>query len=773
MKCFSYFGIMKRILIGLFLLPLWVSAQSITGTVQDASTGEPLIGAHIRIPDFEYGTVTDGNGNFNIDLFPGTYTLEVSFIGYDVLMVSNIELGEEAVDLELRLDPINEYLSTVTVTAGKFDQRLDEVTVSMDIIKPRIIEQKNTYEVQNVLQQYSGINITDDQANIRGGSGWSYGAGTRVQVLIDDMPLIDGGSGQVQWKAVPTELVDQIEVIKGASSALYGSSALNGVINVRTKAPSDTLVTELTLFSGAYGNPARDELKWWDGLQTVSGLNWRTSWTEGADGFVIGGHALRDDGYEYNVEDHRIRLEGGWTHRAVGTPWEYGLNVNLNYRKSGDALIWNSESEGYIPLDSSSTITEANFVYLDPHVTWRGDRWVHRFKGRFMTNQNTSRSESNNYDNSFLTYYTEYQAQYFLNEDFALTGGWVNTWTQSNAELFQGEHSSYNLAGYVQLDKKFGKLNFSAGGRYEYFRLDEDTYGQPVFRSGINYAVGKASFIRASFGQGYRFPSMAEKYTYTNVGAIWIYPNEELKPESGWSAELGFKQGLQVGKLKGFVDIAGFWMRYNDMMEFTFARWADITDINQFFGLGFKSVNIGTTDIQGFEISTALEYTHGKNRWQLFGGYTFMSPTIADPNEVFATAFAIGELWPDSLTYANTSSDPSGVLKYRYQHLIKFDLQYDRGPWTLGASTRMNDFMANVDQIFVSDLFASQVPGIGSSRARLNSGDVVWDFRIGYAFNSNFKLRFLVENAFNREVLVRPAKLGPPVRYVLQLNARI
>lgn len=773
MKGISYISIMTRLLLLIAMFPLFVVGQSISGTISDAKTGELLTGAHVRITHLEFGTTSDTFGRYTMEIAPGTYAVEVTFIGYEPALVRTVEVGPGSTKLDLELIPQNEFLSAVTVTAGKFDQRLDEVTVSMDIVTPRLIEQKNTYEVQNVLRQYSGINITDDQANIRGGSGWSYGAGTRVQVLVDDLPLIDGGSGQVQWKSVPTELVDQIEVIKGASSALYGSSALNGVINVRTKAASDTLLTELTLFTGAYGNPPREELKWWSGLRTVSGLNWRSSWTDGADGFVIGGHALRDDGFEYQVEDHRIRLEGGWTHRAAGTPWEYGVNANLNYRKSGDALIWNSEDEGYVPLDSSSTITEANFVYVDPFVIWRNGRWKHQLKGRFMTNRNTSRSETNVYDNSFDTYFTEYQAQYFLNEDFALTGGWVNQWVQSIAELFQGEHSSYNLAGYLQLDKKFGKLNFSLGGRYEYFRLDDDTYAQPVLRSGVNYAIGRTSFLRASFGQGYRFPSMAEKYTFTNVGAIWIYPNEELQPESGWSAEVGFKQGLQIGALKGFIDLAGFWMRYNDMMEFTFARWVENNDINQFFGLGFKSVNIGTTDINGFELSTALQYDRGKSRWQLMGGYTFMNPTIQDPNEIFATAFAIGTLWPDSLTYANTSSDPSGILKYRYQHLLKLDLQFDRGPWTAGASLRTNDFMANVDQIFVSDLFASQVPGIGTSRARLSSGDVIWDFRVGYAFTEHLNIRLLVENAFNREVLIRPAKLGPPVRYSIQFSARI
>ena len=108
----------------------------------------------------------------------------------------------------------------------------------MEVIKPQMIENKNTTEIQTAMEQIPGVNITDGQANIRGGSGWSYGAGSRVLVMVDDMPLISGDAGQVQWKLIATENINQVEVIKGASSVLYGSSALNGVINIRTAFPS-------------------------------------------------------------------------------------------------------------------------------------------------------------------------------------------------------------------------------------------------------------------------------------------------------------------------------------------------------------------------------------------------------------------------------------------------------------------------------------------------------------------------------------------------------
>ena len=116
-------------------------------------------------------------------------------------------------------------------------KKLKEVTVSVDVINARIIENKNCVTLKDVLRNAPGVQITDGQLNIRAGSGWTYGAGSRVLVMIDDMPLLSADQGEVLFNMVPLENVEQVEIIKGASSALYGSSALNGIVNVRSKMP--------------------------------------------------------------------------------------------------------------------------------------------------------------------------------------------------------------------------------------------------------------------------------------------------------------------------------------------------------------------------------------------------------------------------------------------------------------------------------------------------------------------------------------------------------
>ena len=87
--------------------------------------------------------------------------------------------------MNIALSPISEQLNTIVVSAGRFEQKIEEITVSMEVIKPSLIENKNTTDIQTAMDQIPGVNITDGQANIRGGSGWSFGAGTRVLVLVD------------------------------------------------------------------------------------------------------------------------------------------------------------------------------------------------------------------------------------------------------------------------------------------------------------------------------------------------------------------------------------------------------------------------------------------------------------------------------------------------------------------------------------------------------------------------------------------------------------
>ena len=250
----------------------FAQSASIKGTITDASNKTVLPGASVFNQDGQ-GITSDIDGNYELKLPPGTHKISFSFIGYDK-QVKEITLTEgQSLQLNIALKPSNFNLDIVVVSAGKFEQDLSEVTVSMDVLSPQLIENKNTTSMDDLLQQSPGVSIVDGEPQIRSGSGYSFGAGSRVMILIDDLPMLSGDAGRPSWGFLPVENVEQIEVIKGASSVLYGSAALSGVINIRTAYPKAEPVTKINVFGGVFSTPETAEGKYWSGNGIRSGMN--------------------------------------------------------------------------------------------------------------------------------------------------------------------------------------------------------------------------------------------------------------------------------------------------------------------------------------------------------------------------------------------------------------------------------------------------------------------------------------------------------------------
>jgi iron complex outermembrane receptor protein len=777
-------------------------AQQITGIVKDLENNEALIGVNI-ITTNNTGTATDLNGKFTITLEEGINKLTFKYLGYKTISKEILAKKINNRQVEIFLESTSEKLNTVVISAGKFNQRIEETTISMEVIKPSLIENKNTTNIKSAMEQIPGLNITDGQANIRGGSGWSYGTGTRVLVLVDDMPLISGDAGQVQWNLIATENINQVEVIKGAASALYGSSALNGVVNIRTSYPKNSEIdkntlpgfTKLNMNFGLIDFPRRDELNWnGEKRRAFKGLEFLQSYKMKKLDLSIGGNLFLDDGYRQGEATDRKRFNINSLFKSDKIKGlSYGLNANFLFQNTASVIIWDSYDRAYIPLNGELTNTNGNTYNVDPYATYIIGNNRHTLRTRFLKviNDNSTIGDTINNVNRSKSYYSDYKWQKNLEKiNLSYTMGTTNEIIFANSKIFQGSNFRRNHSLYTQIDKKIGKLNISSGGRYEYFSLNSETkhiingdsinnfsVGRPVFRAGINYEISPSTFLRSSWGQGYRFPSMAELFVTTNASGIEIYANPELKPERGWSSEIALKQKLKISKWSGFIDIAAFIMRYHDMMEFTFGQWGDPTTM-PLYGLGFKSVNIGKTQISGVELSfNGQGKINNDLSINLIGGYTYMDPIALEPNKVYTESIGPlvinGEEIGPELTYNNSSSDPS-ILKYRYQHIAKIDAEFLYQNFLFGTSLRFNDFMRNIDKIFTDEWINQElIPGINEAREKYLDGDFIIDLRIGYNIDKNSRISLIINNLLNEEYMSRPADMRPPRTIACQLSLKI
>ena len=126
-----------------------------------------------------------------------------------------------------------------------------------------------------------------------------------------------------------------------------------------------------------------------------------------------------------------------------------------------------------------------------------------------------------------------------------------------------------------------------------------------------------------------------------------------------------------------------------------------------------------------------------------------------------------------SYTYKNTSSDTT-ILKYRYNHIAKADIEIIYKKISFGASARYNSFMKNIDFIFTQ--LGSEngpIPGINDAREKFKDGDLIIDIRAGYQMTKTARLGFIVNNLLNTEYMSRPANMMPPRTFAMQLALKI
>ncbi|GIR57495.1 MAG: hypothetical protein CM15mP65_00760 [Crocinitomicaceae bacterium] len=243
-----------NILFFLNVVFIYTHAQySFKGTVKDDKTAETLTGVNIKVNNSK-GAITDFNGQFSLDLAKGSHKIMISYVGYETKLI-DVEIDKN-MTTDITLSEESSELDVMVVSASKFEQKLEDVTVSVDVIGAKLIDSKNCVTLADVIRNAPGVQLIDGQLNIRAGSGWSYGTGSRVLVMVDDMPILSADQGEVEFNLIPMENIEQIEIIKGASSSLYGSSALNGVVNIKTKMPSIDPKTTIRSFVGLWDNPA-------------------------------------------------------------------------------------------------------------------------------------------------------------------------------------------------------------------------------------------------------------------------------------------------------------------------------------------------------------------------------------------------------------------------------------------------------------------------------------------------------------------------------------
>jgi outer membrane cobalamin receptor len=785
------------------------SGGVLKGKVTSAERKEPLSSATVRsTTNPNKGTVTDIDGIYSLVLDTGYQTLYCEYLGAQpdtfIVYIKTNAITEK----NIMLATSSEELKTVVVSSGKFSQKLEELTVSMEVLKPALINNKNTTSIETALEQVPGLSIIDNDPQIRGGSGFTFGVGSRVAIVVDGIPMLSGDAGRPEWSYLPVENIEQVEVIKGSSSVLYGSSAINGVISIRTAYPRTEPKTMINVSAGGYSAPPSPAENWYkpSTLPLFSNVNFLHSRIINKNlDLVIGGNFNVDPGYigpapkfpalpndlkkallltdsipTFSKNDMlhirgRINVNLRYRNKKVEGLY-YGVNTNAMVNKTNMVLAWLDDSAGlYRGYPGAVFLEKQTFFNIDPYIKYdKGNGVSHSLVTRVF---HTDDQITNNQSTRGTLYYSEYQLQRkYTGIGLTFTGGVVSSLAQTRAQLYDSsgtpDNRTVNAAGYLQADKKmWDVLNLSGGVRYEYFKTNNlPDVSQPIFRAGASLKVLRGTWIRTSIGDGFRYPTITERYISTKAGMFGVFPNPGLQPETSRNFEIGLKQGFKFGDCMGYLDIAGFQQNYHNTIEYLFGQW------NPKFSLvGFKFVNTGDSRVSGIDISLACATPERNKKFGLMvlAGYTYINPVSLTPDRIYARIKTLGGPI-DSVSFRSSSMNPDGnVLKYRFKHLLKADAEVRIYKFSVGGSYRYYSKMQNIDKAFsdieqLTQLLPQLPPILITEYWKSHNGFHVIDARASYKIDEHQKLSVIANNLLNTPYFLRPLKVESPRNVAVQ-----
>lgn len=700
------------ILFCLCCVSAWLQAQQtgrITGVVRDATTGERLPFVNILQSATE-GTATNEEGDFEItDLTPGRYTLTASYVGYQHGVLEKIEvLPGRTTTVAFEIEPSSIVVGEAIVTATRKPQAAKLAPASVALITAAQLKEKNVTTFDQAFDETPGVVVTRSSGanvqafSIRGASEVAGGGiGNRVLLLIDGRPALSPESAGALWNLVPLNSIERIEVVKGAYSSLYGSSAMGGVVNVITRNPTQEPSTKVHLNYGFYGAaPISTGYDRFGDFHTVEASHSRS--------FKRFSY-LVDAGWKHN-DGHREKsafdLYNFYGKGAFSLNGNRHLQVTLNTNRINNdtPATWLSFREALSVADHRKddfqdrreynadlyyyALPSAKLKYSTRLFYYRNDS-KYNFNddpGNDSTNVNFGKQvvEASSVMSERVGNIS--QLDWFINDNHAFIAG-----TDFNMDhvvgmpdtVLYGRHEAMNFGAYAQDEWTINdKLTATFGARFDHYRIIgefHETNFSP--KLAFLYLPAKSISFRVLMAQAFRTPAMAERYIkFEQGGGLRFQPNPDLKSEKLIaSLELGSKWEISQNIA---VDVALFYNKYNNLISFQQLS-------KPFEPLLYQVINLKEAVMQGFEVTFQRQW---EKKARLNIGYTYL-----DARDISAGRF-------------------NDNLAYKVKHTL-----------SAGATTYLNDFTFNLNTRYRSAIKEVFIyPGSEPESAFILNAKLTW-----------------------------------------------
>ncbi|WP_053970671.1 TonB-dependent receptor [Mangrovimonas sp. ST2L15] len=523
---------------------------TISGMV--TSNGEPLPYVNVYLNNTNLGGVTDEQGSYLIKNVPsGIYTLTASFTGF-TNKTNKIEITNQNLNINFALDE-TEALNEVVITGTLKPVSRLESPVPVEIYSTTFLKQNPTPSIFEALQNVNGVRPQINCNVCNTGDIHINGLeGPYTLVLIDGMPIVSGLSTVYGLSGIPNSLIEQIEIVKGPASSLYGSEAVGGLINIITKLPENTSKLTLDSFVTGWGEANID-------LGYKATLGKKTNVLTGINYFHYSNPIDNNNDYFTDVTlQDRISVFQKWSfnrpkNRAFSLAgryfyedrWGGEMNWNKSYR-GGDEVygesIYTSRFEiiGLYQLPISETIN-LQFSYSDHNQNSIYGSMPYIAQQRIGFGQLIWDKSIQKHDLLFGT---------------AIRYNYYNDNTTATETADEVTIPSLLIQDEITFNRKHHVL---LGARYDY-----DKRHGSIFTPRVAYRFKPTDedIVRINAGTGFRVVNLFTEEHAALTGARDVILEEALEPEESYNVNINYLKKIYATNGMMFTLDASVWYTY-------------------------------------------------------------------------------------------------------------------------------------------------------------------------------------------------------------------
>ena len=639
---------------------LRLGSTSIKGHIIDKATNEHIPYVTISVKGTTIGTVADATGHFTLRNLPDTeFTLVAEFLGYKSVEVVIPAKHDKSIDLSITLEEQSMSMDDVVVSATRNETNKRNTATIVNVTSHKIFDNTASTNLAESVRFQPGLRVENTCGNCGAVQLRINGLeGQYSQVLLDSSPIFSSLAGVYGLEQLPVAMIERVEVIRGGGSALFGSNAIGGVVNIITKEP---LRNSLSLSHTT--SISKDSA-----LENNTSINGSFVSDDHRAGVYIFGMAKDRDAIDFNddgftdvlkMESQTLGFRGYYKTSAYSKLTAEYHHIS-EYRRGGDNIDLPPHM-AEIAEDVRHKINGGSlrWSYFSPDTRHNVDIYTSA-QGIARNSYYGTGKDPNAYGlTKDLTWVSGAQYSYMFEKCLFMpaqfTVGAEYSYNDLNDHSIGFDRSilqTVRTAGvYLQNEWQSEKVNFVVGGRLDKHSMMENVIFSP--RANLRYSPIEDIGLRVSYSSGYRAPQAFDEDLHIDAvnnqsSIIELDPN--LRPEYSHSLSASADLYHNFGTLQANLLVEGFYTILDDV--FALAK----TGENEAGYIIQTRYNAAGAKVKGLTTELKLGIP---NIFELQMGYTFQRSRYDEPEEWSESVEAERRMFrtPDHYGYFTATAD--------------------------------------------------------------------------------------------------------------------